>query len=374
MNRAHRVVGNRKSSPCQSASQVVLGIAMAAGKIWTSQADDSFHLSRRNMHGEQFSSKPKVNDAPVNVGEAFLNMPTRHPASINAYRSLSRERALTADVEARIQARRQRSCGPLCDGLHGRTQQILGSPSQNRARFDDFDPRSRTGGSTTLRLLIGEARQSSQVTPAGASQVSSVDVSQLFTHHHGYERFQGGSADMNPGLEMARASLKHHTRLMPMGAHARQCIGRGVIQIEENITSIGIFGVGEQIDIKALKIACPQKAQYRSPRQLPQIPHSFTWAGPSCVAMDQANQIEIIRHGRQLPTDRVQREKESAIEHEAENATEAPRAYNDFAANGNSPLNAVSHSRGASQSAPSSALHPPKTADIHRLAEIAICG
>ena len=65
--------------------------------------------------------------------------------------------------------------------------------------------------------------------------------------------------------------------------------------------------------------------------------------------MDQANEIEIIRHGRELATNRAGHQKESAIEHEQENAAKAPRAYNGFSANGNNPLKAVSHSSGASQ-------------------------
>jgi hypothetical protein len=43
----------------------------------------------------------------------------------------------------------------------------------------------------------------------------------------GYGRLQGCSADMNPSLEMARAGLEHHTRLMAVGSHPGQHIGRG---------------------------------------------------------------------------------------------------------------------------------------------------
>jgi len=78
--------------------------------------------------------------------------------------------------------------------------------------------------------------------------------------------------------------------------------------------------------------------------------------------MDQANEIEIIRHGRQLATNRVRGQEESAIEHGIENAAEAPRTYNGFSANGNNPLNAVSQSRGAPQSLFSCIVSPPFTA------------
>jgi hypothetical protein len=54
--------------------------------------------------------------------------------------------------------------------------------------------------------------------------------------------------------------------------------------------------------------------------------------------MDQANEIEVIRHGRQLATNCVRGQEEFAIEHGIENAAEAPHAYNGFSANGNTPL------------------------------------
>jgi len=347
MTGAHSA-GSRESRPCQRASQIVIRISVVARKTWASQAEDSLHLSRRDVHGEQLSSKPQIDHAPVNRRKAFLNVPTLHPASINAYRCWRGDRALRADVQAGSGAVRQRSWGGLFHGLHGRTQQILGGAGQNRARFEDFDPRSRTGGHTTFELLIGEPRQSSQVTPAGAAPIAVVGARQLFTNQRGHLRFQGGKADANPSLEMARAGLQHHTRLMAMVSHARQYLGRSMVQVEENVAGVAIVGVRKQINIKAMQIACAQKVQHRCPHQLTHIPHSFTWAGPACGAMDQANEIEIIRHSHQLAPDRMRGQEESAIEHGTENAAEVPRAYNGFSANGNNPLKAVSHSRGAS--------------------------
>jgi len=347
MNRTHRA-GSRKSRSCQSASQIVLGIAMMAREIWTSQTEDSFHLSRRYVHGKQFSREPQIDDAPVNLWKAFLNMPTFHPASINPRGSLRRHRRFMVDVQSRMDSVR-RSCGMLCHGLHGRTQQILGGAGQDGTSFDDFDPRSRTESRTSFKLLISEARQSSHVAPVGTGEVASVGLSQLLTDDRGYGRLQGSGADMNPSLEMARAGLEHHTRLMAMGSHSGQHIGRGMIQVKENIAGVAILGIGEKIDVKALKVACAQEAQHRSPHQMSHIPHSFTRARPSCGAVDQANEIELIRHRRQLAAHCMRGDEESAIRHGHENAAEAPRAYKGFSLNGNNPLNAVSHPKGAPQ-------------------------
>jgi hypothetical protein len=203
----------------------------------------------------------------------------------------------------------------LCDDLRGTTQQVLGGAGQDGTSFHNPYPRSVTGNRPSLGLLVGEARQSAQVTRAGTGQVAAVSMSQVLTHRRGHSSFQGYSADPNPGLKMARASAKQDTRLMAIGSHARQNIRRGVIQIEENIASVTILSEGEKINVKALKVACAQEAQYRSPQQLANIPHSFARAGSSCAAMDQAKEIELIRHSRQLEADSVRREKESAIGH-----------------------------------------------------------
>jgi hypothetical protein len=322
---------------------------MTAGKIGASQADDSFHLSWRYVHGEQFSSEPQIDDAPINLGKAFLNMPALQPGSVNTRGSLRRHLAFLADVQARIHPMRRCRRGWLCQDLHGGTQQILGGTGQDGTRFDDFDPRSKTPGSTACEFLIPEARQSSQVTPVGAGQIASISLRQLFTDGSRYGRFQGSGADANPSLKMARASLQDHTRLMAIASHESEHLGSGMIQVEENIAGVAMLGIGQKINIMTLKIACAQKAHHRSMRQVTCIPNPFSWARFSGEAMNHANEVEIIRHRRELALHGVPRKKESAIAHEHENALEASRDYNDFSLNGNNPLKSVSQSRGAPQ-------------------------
>lgn len=337
-NRAHSVRGrNRKSRRCQRASQVVHGVAMMAREIWASQAEDSFHLSRGYVHGEQFSSEPKIDDAPVNLGKALLNTPTLHPGSINTGGSLRRHREWLANVQPRIRMRRCRH-GWLCEGLHGRTQQILGGTGQDGTRLDDFDPRSRTRGSATCEFLIREARQSSQVTPIGAGQIASISVRQLLTDGGSYGGFQGSGADANPSLKMARARLQHYTRLMAIASHERKNLGSGMIQVEENIAGVAILGIGQKINIMTLKVSCSQKAHHRSACQLTRFPNPFSWTRFSGEAMNHADEVEIIRHRRELAPHCLPGKKESAIAHGHENAIKASRDYNDFSANGNNPL------------------------------------
>jgi hypothetical protein len=77
-----------------------------------------------------------------------------------------------------------------------------------------------------------------------------------------------------------RSGLRSH-RLMAIGAHARDDIGSGVIQVEQNITGIAMLGIRPEIDVKALKVTCAQEAQHASPCQLARIPETFSWTGPA---------------------------------------------------------------------------------------------
>ena len=349
VNRAHGE-RDRKSGPCQSALQIVLRIAMTARKIWASQADDSFHLDRGYVHGEQFSGDPGIDNAPIGTRKALVNVPTLKPALIDAGGSLGTNRsrwiADTGETVGRISCRSSRR---LCYHLRGQMQQVLSGAGEDCTSFNNLYPRSLTRGRASLELLVGKARQSAQVTGAGASQVAAVSVSQVLTDSRRHDRFQGCGADANPSLEMARAGLEHHTWLMAISAHAGKDMGSGVIQIEENIAGIAMLGIGQQIDVIPLTVACAQKAHHSSTHQLTTIPKPFSWTRLSCGTMNQADEVEIIGHGRELAADSVRGEEESAIEHGLENESEAPRHYNDFSANGNDPLNSVSQPRGALQ-------------------------
>jgi hypothetical protein len=103
-----------------------------------------------------------------------------------------------------------------------------------------------------------------------------------------------------------------------------------VIQIEENVAGVTLLGVGQKIYVKTLMVACAQKAYHRSTHQLTSIPKPFSWTWLTCGAVNQADKVEIIRHGRHLAADGVPGKEESAIAHGHENAIEAPRDYNEF--------------------------------------------
>jgi hypothetical protein len=346
LSRTHRA-RRRKSSTCQSATQIAFRIAVVAGKIWTSQTENRFHLGCRYVHGQQFSSQPQIDNAPVRLGKALPNTPTFRPALINAGGSVGCNRGRWITYARKIVGSIPHSRRPLCYQLRGRMQQLLCGRGDARMSFHNLYPRSVTRGRASLELLIGKARQSSQVTPVGAGQVASVGARQLLTDGGRQGRFQGYGADPNPSLEMARAGLQHHTRLMAISTHAGKDIGSGVIEVNQNVAGVALLGIGQKIDVITLLVTCAQKAHHRSTYQLTRIPHSFSWTRLACDAVNQADEVESIGHGRELAADSIPGKKESAIEHGDENAIEAPRNYNEFSLNGNNPLNSVSQSRGA---------------------------
>ena len=115
-----------------------------------------------------------------------------------------------------------------------------------------------------------------------------------------------------------------------MSTHGFQNMWSGLIEIEKNITSIALAAVRQQIHVKTLTVACSQKAHYSYTRQISGCPHSFSWSWSACDPVNQANEVEIIRHTRQLLADGMQGEKESAARHGRENEVEGCRNAIDF--------------------------------------------
>ncbi len=338
MRRTHRA-GSRKSSPCQSASQIVLRIAVVAGKMRTSQTENSFHLGGRYVDGQQFSREPQIDDAPVGLGKALPNVPALHPALIDSDGSLGSNRGPWVAYAGGVVGSNPRCRHRLpCHQLRGRRQQVLGGARQNRTGFDNLYPRSVTADRTSRELLVGEAGQSSQVTPVGAGQVAAIAVSQLFAYGRRQGRFQRCGADANPSLEMARAGPEHHAGLMTISSHEFKDTRWGVIEVEENIAGIAILGIGEQIYVVTLAVACAQKAHRGSTHQLTCIPKPFSRTHSACGMVNQTDEVEFIRHSRQLAADSVHGKKKSAVGHGFENAIEAPRRYNDFQRTATIPL------------------------------------
>ena len=80
---AHSSPWGGKRCACDGASQVVLGIAMAAWKMRTGEAQDSLDLNCGPALREQVSGDPEIYDAPIRLRKAFANVPSPHTALID---------------------------------------------------------------------------------------------------------------------------------------------------------------------------------------------------------------------------------------------------------------------------------------------------
>jgi hypothetical protein len=81
--RAHSSPWGGKRCACDGASQVVIGIAVSAGKMRTGEAEDGLNLKGGLALRKQVSGDPKIYDAPIRLRKAFPNMPSLHTSLID---------------------------------------------------------------------------------------------------------------------------------------------------------------------------------------------------------------------------------------------------------------------------------------------------
>src|ERR1700733_9148566 len=80
---AHSAPWGGKRCACDGASQVVLGIAVAAGKMRTGEAQDGLDWNSGPALPEQVSGDPEIYGAPIGLRKAFANMPSRQTAPVD---------------------------------------------------------------------------------------------------------------------------------------------------------------------------------------------------------------------------------------------------------------------------------------------------
>src|SRR5438034_2224110 len=102
------------------------------------------------------------------------------------------------------------------------------------------------------------------------------------------------------------------------------------------------------VDVTSLPIAQAEEADGGRARQLGGAAQPFT--GKGCVrrVVNQTDQIEMVRHGRELAANSLPGEKESAIQHVTMLRSNR-KGYNRFSGNGKCVLSPVSHRRGSPQ-------------------------
>ena len=302
---------------CQRATQVVLGVGMAAWKARASPSKESRDGIRRDALSKQFFGDPLVGDTPIGLRESLRNPQPMQPSLIDITGHRGR-----VGRGHRVLGKRtvQRSAG--CQGTQSTGYLVLGClqersslSGQTKVGVQELYPGGAPIALAPQGFLIGETGQPSQMTPIAAGQVSSIGVGQLSADGAGNGRLQGSGADPNPGLEAAGAGLEHDTRLMPIGSHRFQSRRITVVQIQQDIAGVAVFCVRLDVNVTPLTIANAQKSYGRLLGQLRGRPQAFTGECPMGIVVNQADQIQVMRHGRELPADGLQRDEQSAIQH-----------------------------------------------------------
>ena len=300
-----------KSCACDGASQVVIGITVAAGKIRTGEAQDGLDLNCGPALREQVSGDPEIYDAPIRLRKAFANVPSLHTTLIDrdGLCGVGWVRICDGPVEG---ARRDRRWYRLSDGF----QQRLAARRQTGMGVDKFYPRGIALQGASCRFLIGESRKAAQVTPVGAGPIATVEVCQVPARRGRYGRLQRRRAEVNPSLQMAGAGLYHHAGIMAVGAHSVHGRRIGTIQIDQNIAGVLVTGVGIHVNVTPRAVASTQKADGSGAHQLGGGPESFAGKWAARQVVNQTDQIEFVGHGSQLSANGLPGEKETAVFHD----------------------------------------------------------
>ena len=88
-----------------------------------------------------------------------------------------------------------------------------------------------------------------------------------------------------------------------------------VIQIDENVAGVAIRGVGLDVHVAAFPVASAQKSHSGGISQLCRGPQSLSGKRSSGLAVDETDEVEIVRHSRELAAHGLHGEIESEIEH-----------------------------------------------------------
>src|SRR3977135_3102911 len=136
---------------------------------------------------------------------------------------------------------------------------------------------------------------------------------------------------------MARAGLQHHTRVMSVGAHDLHDHRSSTIHVDENIACVLVSGVGLDVHVASLAVANAQKPDGSHTHQLGCRPKPFSGKRTTCLVGNQANQIQLVGHRRELATDGMPSQKKSSV-HDRNFAIETTRRTMNFQRTANSVL------------------------------------
>ena len=324
--RRKSVAGQFAKGSCERATQVILGIGVTTWKARAAPTQQLRDARYRCSLSQQLFSDPLVGNTPIGARKPLWNPQPLQPGLIDV--AGRRESTGCRDhpfVGERTWQRSGSSDGGGASYLSlGGVDQQRAVGSQPKLRLHQLHPGGIPVSLTPERFLIGEPGQPSQMTPVGAGHVAAIDMGQLSGDDGSYGRFQADRTDLNPSLEVAGAGLEYHARLMAIGPHPFECGRIGVVQIQQNVTGVPVVSIRLNVHITPLTIANAQESYGRLLTQLGGRPEPFAWECCSGGVVNQSNQIEIMWHRGELPSNAAQREEQTTIKHKCCRRSDSP--------------------------------------------------
>ena len=186
VSRSTIALHKRAFGSLDGAVQVVVGVAVAAGKMRAGETENFSHLIGSPALLQQMPRDPAVDDAPVGLGKALTDVPSLHTSLIELG-GHRRSEGGRDRIEGRCGAggkRRSRRRRGAC-----RLQQGFGLRRHTGLCADDLDPRGVAARCTPRRLLVGEPGEPAQVTPVRAGPIAPISGGQQFAG--GWRIFEG---------------------------------------------------------------------------------------------------------------------------------------------------------------------------------------
>jgi hypothetical protein len=300
-------------------------IGVAAGKMRTGEAKDGLDLNSGAALQEQVLATQRSTMLQSGCGKAFSNMPSLHTTLVHRG-SLCGAGWATIGGGPVNREGRGRMWYRLPDGL----QQRFGAGRQARTGVNKFYPRGVAVQGASCGSLIGESGEPSQVASVGTGGITSIGPRQPLAGSARHLRFQRENTEANSGLQMVRTGLQDHTRVMPLGAHVLDHARPRNIQNDQNVACVLLSTVGLNIHVATFHIASAQKPNRGRAGQLVGGPEPFARKGPMSPVVNQTDEVQLVRHCRQLPANVLQSDPESAVVHDRNSVAATKRRTMDF--------------------------------------------
>ena len=317
--RGKRSAGQLAESSCERAPQVILRVSVATRKARAAATKQIRDGSYRCSLSQQLLSDPLVGDTPIGVRESLWNPQPLQPVLVDVGGRRERTGCWDHQLAGERTWQRSGSGEGVGDARHLSFSGLYEQSAIGRQAhlcMQESHPGSIPVTLAPEGFLVGEPSQPSQMAPIGACQVASVSVGQLSGDSGGGGRFQTDSADVNPSLKMAGAGLEHHTGFMPVDSHSFERGRRiGVVQIQQDVAGVPVISIRLNVYVTAFPIANAQETYCRFLPQLGSRPEPLARKCRSGGVVNQPNQVEILGHRHELPSDSAQREEQATIKH-----------------------------------------------------------